>query len=291
MCSSRARRRRLSSSRSPRRGSRASRSARSRTCGAEAVERWRRRRRRAARSRRASRVPTGSNGALVSRSAVVGADAARQEVGPVLRAVEAAHVPVVRVEHDVLARDDVIGGEREAARRRRRRRPRGRRSPGASRSRRSRARRRRSRCRLQPRLDRRVVGRLDDVQVDAVGEEVGAAHEHDDLRSAAASARAGTPRAGAGTARCSSRRCRSRSAGSRRPRAPRRRSRGRCARRAAARRRRPGPRARRASTPASASARVAGSLKSVLGLAALEVGDPHGAVDGGAADRAVARGR
>ena len=74
------------------------------------------------------------------------ADAARQQVGPVLGAVEAAHVPVVGVQHDVLARDHVVGRERErhaagrgvAGQRRDR--------PGASRSRRSRGRRRRSRA-------------------------------------------------------------------------------------------------------------------------------------------------
>ena len=77
----------------------------------------------------------------------------------------------------------------------------------------------------------------------------------------AASGRSGRRRAGAGTARCSSRRCRSRSAGSRRPRAPRRRSRGRCARRAAARATAIGTSGASTATPASSSARVAGSLK------------------------------
>ena len=137
---------------------------------------------------------------------------------------------------------------------------------------------------VPPRLDRRVVGRLDDVEVDPVGEEVGAAHEHDDLRLVRASGRTRRPRAAAGTGRCSSHRCRSRSAGSRRRRAPRRRSRGR---RPAARRARRRPAGRR---PRGRRARARAWPGSLNASGRLEMGDPDRAVDGRPADRLVALG-
>ena len=110
-----------------------------------------------------------------------GADAAGQEVGPVLGAVQAAHVPVVGVQHDVLVRDDMVGRQRQryAA------------GAGVSGERRDHEVRVGlhdsshdvvDRVQVQPRLGGGVVGRLDDVEVDAVGEEVLPAHQHDDLR-------------------------------------------------------------------------------------------------------------
>ena len=116
-----------------------------------------------------------------------------------------------------------------------------------------------------------------------------AAGQHDHLGRAVGCARTGRPRAGDGTGRCSSRRCRSRSSGSRRRPSPRRRSRGRCGRRRSARAPRPAISGTSSAMPAISSARVAGSLN-CAGRPALEVGDPDRAVDGGAADRAVARG-
>ena len=128
----------------------------------------------------ARRVPIGLNGADVSSCRHLGADAARQDVGPVLGAVQAAHVLVVRVEDDVLAGHDVVGGdgERHAA------------GGGVALQRADDD----MRLGLQDVSDdvvdrvEVVVGLLalvlrglDDVEVDAVGEEVLAAHQHDDL--------------------------------------------------------------------------------------------------------------
>ena len=95
----------------PRRCGRAARRIAGRRRGI--ARRCRRRRRRAVRSATARRAPTGWNGADVSRGAHVRADAPRQQVGPVLGAVQAAHVPVVRVQDHVLAREYVVGRERE----------------------------------------------------------------------------------------------------------------------------------------------------------------------------------
>ena len=113
-------------------------------------------------------------------------DPAREQVGPVLGAVQAAHVAVVGVQHDVLARHRVVGRERE-------RHPAGRRVAGQRRDHQvgvgldDLADDVVDREQVPPRLGGRVLGRLDHVQVDAVGEEVAAAHQDDD---------AGRPRAG-----------------------------------------------------------------------------------------------
>ena len=111
----------------------------------------------------------------------LGADAAREQVGPVLRAVEASHVLVVRIQDGVLACHDVIGGERQ-------RHPTGRGVAGEGRDHEVRvglevSSRTRSLMARRFRHDSlaRVVGRLDDVEMDPVGERVAAAHQHDDV--------------------------------------------------------------------------------------------------------------
>ncbi len=109
------------------------------------------------------------------------ADPPGQQVRPVLGPVQAAHVAVVGVEDDVLTRVYAV--------RRKRKRDAARRGVAGQ-----------GRdhqmgvglddlandivdgVQVAPRLHGRVLGRLDDVQVDAVREEVGASHQHDDLR-------------------------------------------------------------------------------------------------------------
>ena len=88
---------------------------------------------------------------------------------------------VVGVQHDVLAGDHVVGRERE--------RHAARRGIAAERGEHDvrvglddLAHQVVHRAQVAPRLRGRVVGGLDDVEVDAVGEEVAAAHEDDDLR-------------------------------------------------------------------------------------------------------------
>ena len=163
----------------------------------------------------ARRVPIGSNGAEVSSRGHVRADAARQQVGPVLRAVQAAHVPVVGVEHDVLARQHVVGGERErhaaggrvAGQRRDRR--------GASRSRSTSRTTSSIACRFRHDSAAGSSAASITFRWMPLEKKSRAAHQHDHAR-VARRGRSGRPRAAAGTGRCSSRRCRSRSAGSRR---------------------------------------------------------------------------
>ncbi len=161
------------------RGSRAARSARARTEAANSAA-VAPKAASSSPSPTASRVPTGVNGALVSRSATSAPTRRGEQVGPVLRAVEAAHVPVVGVEHHVLARDDAIGRERE------------RHAAGGGVAGQGGDDEMRvglhdlahdvvDRLQVQPRRDRRIVGGLDHVQMDAIGEEIGAAHEHEDL--------------------------------------------------------------------------------------------------------------
>ena len=142
-------------------------------------------------------------------------------------------------------------------------------------------------CRFRHDSRGRVLGRLDDVEVDAVGEEVAAAHQHDDVGLAASggvavgieqpSALVGAHRAVvevevqvADAAR-----------------APRRRSRGTSAPPAAARAAAAGISGTSSSRPARRSARTAGSLNEP---GALEVRDPDRPVDGRAADGPVSLG-
>ncbi len=66
--------------------------------------------------------------ALGQRERAVGADATRQQVRPVFRAVQVAHALVVRVEDDAVAREDAVRGERQERRRPRPRCPASRRS-------------------------------------------------------------------------------------------------------------------------------------------------------------------
>ena len=188
-------------------------------------------------------------------------------------------MPVVRVEHDVLARHHVVGGERE-------RHAAGGRVAGE-----------RGddevvvgldhlahdvvdREQVPPRLGGGVIGRLDHVEVDAVGEEVGAAHQHDHARVARARVAVGVEQpaalvgahravvevevqvADAGVLLVGDLAERARP--------------GACSARHSARRAR-----------AAARARAAGSLKCP---GRLRWRDPDRAVDGRAADRAVALG-
>ncbi len=110
----------------------------------------------------------------------LGAHAPGQQVGPVLRSVQPAHVPVVGIQDHVLARHHVIGGQRE-------RHAAGRGVTGERRDRQVRAglddlaHEVVDRVQVPPRFAGGIVGRLDDVEVDAVREEVAAAHQHDDV--------------------------------------------------------------------------------------------------------------
>ena len=105
----------------------------------------------------------------------------RQQVGPVLRAVEVAHVLVVRVEHHAAPRPDLVGrqrhehttgagvalhrGDDDAV---------GRFDQGL--------RDVVDRIDVAPRLVGRAVGRLDHVQVDAIRPEIGATEQHQHAR-------------------------------------------------------------------------------------------------------------
>ena len=133
------------------------------------------------------RVPRPDRGERSARElgGLLSADAARKQVGPVLRPVQPAHVLVVRVEHDVLAGDHVVGRDRE-------RNPAG---SGVARQRGDRDVRVGlddladdvvDRVEVVEGLLALVGGRLDHVEVDAVGEEVRPAGEHDHLGRAAA---------------------------------------------------------------------------------------------------------
>ncbi len=208
-----------------RRGGRAAR--RGRGAGRRSWRRSRRTPRRSGRSRPRGACRPRWNVSVSSRGELV-ADAARHQVGPVLGPVEAAHVLVVRVEDDVLAGHDVVGGHRE-------RHAAGRRVALEGGDDEVRvglddlAHDVVDRVQVVPGLLARVLGRLDDVEVDAVGEEVGCRRSSTITLVLAAAARVAVgleqPPA---LSPCSSRRCRSRTGGSRR-RPPRcRRSRARC---------------------------------------------------------------
>jgi hypothetical protein len=68
----------------------------------------------------ASRGRDAGPGGAGSTARALGADAARQQVGPVLGAVKVAHVLVVWVEHHAFARPDLVGGQRHEDSRRHR---------------------------------------------------------------------------------------------------------------------------------------------------------------------------